>query len=82
MEVRDESLAVSGMLEIPIWACGSGWDEGAEQAIWLRVGNRPTVVDDCLGGCLDDVVTGAPRIKRELCAHQDFSELVKRLAKN
>ena len=78
MEVRDESLAVSGMLEIPIWACGSGWDEGAEQAVRLGVGNHPAVVDDCL----DDVVPGAPRVKRELCAHQDFSELVKRLAKN
>ena len=80
VEVRDESLAIPGMLKISI--CGSccSRNEMTEEAIGLGIYNDATVVDDGLCGDSNGSVTGSPRVEGKSGTHQDFPVPVERFA--
>ena len=75
-EVRDQTLAVPGMLKVPVYGSCCGRDKRTEEAIRLGIYNDTTVINHCLRGDFNGGVAGSPRIEGELGTHQDFPESV------
>ena len=71
--VRDESLAVPCVMEIPCGRGGRGRDERTEESIRFGISYDSTVIDDRYCGVLDGCMPSAPRVKGKMSTHEDLS---------